>query len=133
SLSLQSKNGKVLANYNGGAHDKKPAIIENKVGKGRVILLGTDPGKPALKKLLLHAAEKANVKPLATGDEQVVIVPRKGKESGWVMMNLSKNAKKISLNTNAKSFENILLNTKNTNKEFELKPFEVLVLRTPNP
>ncbi len=133
SLALQSKNGKVLANYKGGAHDEKPAVIENTVGKGQVILLGTDPGKPALKKLLLHAAEKSNVKPLATGDEQVVIVPRKGKESGFVMVNLSKNVKKISLNTNAVTFENILLNTKITNKEFELKPFEVLVLRTPNP
>jgi len=129
-LALHTKNGKVLANYNGGAHDKKPAIIENKVGKGRVILLGTDPGKPALKKLLLYAAKKSNVKPLATGDEQVVIVPRQGKESGFIMVNLSKNVKKISLNTNAVSFENILLNTKILGKEFELKPYEVLVMKT---
>ena len=68
----------MLANYIGGAHDKKPAIIENSVGKGRVIMLGTDPGKLALKKLLLYAANKSNVKPLATGDEQVVIVPALG-------------------------------------------------------
>ncbi|MFZ4724868.1 MAG: beta-galactosidase trimerization domain-containing protein, partial [Paludibacter sp.] len=134
SLALWSKTGNVLANYNGGAHDKKPAIIENSVGKGRVILLGTDPGKTALKKLLLHAAEKANVKLLATGDEQVVIVPRKGKESsGWVLVNLSKNAKKIVLNTDAKSFKNILLDTKITSNEFELKPYEVQVLKTLNP
>lgn len=78
SLALWSKNGNVLANYIGGAHDKKPAIIENSVGKGRVIMLGTDPGKLALKKLLLYAANKSNVKPLATGDEQVVIVPALG-------------------------------------------------------
>jgi beta-galactosidase GanA len=129
SLALWSKNGNVLATYKGGAHDKKLAIIENSVGKGRVILLGTDPGKPALKNLLLYAADKSNVKPLATGDEQVVIVPRKGKQSGWVMVNLSKNAKKIVLNTDAKAFENILLDTKISSNEFELKPYEVLVLK----
>jgi len=129
SLALWSKNGNVLATYKGGAHDLKPAIIENAVGKGRVILLGTDPGKPALKKILLYAAEKSNVKPLASGDEQVVIVPRKGKESGWVIVNLSKNPKKIVLNTAANSFENILLDTKVASREFELKPFEVQVLR----
>ncbi|MEI7675133.1 MAG: beta-galactosidase [Bacteroidales bacterium] len=129
SLALSSNNGNVLANYNGGAHDKKPAIIENSVGKGRVIMLGTDPGKPALKKLLLYAAEKSNIKPMATGDEQVVIVQRKGKESGWVLVNLSKNAKKIVLNTDTKSFENILLDSKFSSKEFELKPYEVQVLK----
>lgn len=129
SLALWSKTGKVLANYNGGAHDKRPAIIENEVGKGRVILLGTDPGKPALKKLLLYAADKSNVKPLASGDEQVVIVPRKGKESGLIMVNLSKNAKKIVLNTETKIFENMLLDTKISSNQFDLKPYEVLVLK----
>ncbi len=128
-LALKSENGKVLARYNGGIHHQKPAIIENAVGKGKVIVLGTDPGKVSLKKILLKAAEQVNIAPLATGDETVVIVPRKGKESGWVIVNLSKYPRKITLNTSANGFENILLDTKFSSKVLDLKPFEVQVLK----
>ena len=129
SLALNSEKGKVIASYNGGAHNKKPAIIENKSGKGTVVLLGTDPGKVALKEILLHYSKQVGIVPLAGGDEQVVVVPRKGKDAGWIIVNLSKFSKKITLNTSAKSFENVLLGVITTSTTFDLKPFEVQVLK----
>ena len=128
SLALSSEKGSVMARYKGGVHDQQPAIISNEVGKGRVIVLGTDPGKPALKKVLLHCADKSGVKPLASGDENTVIVPRQGKERGWVIVNLAKVSKKVVLNSAARNFRNILTEEKSTSTTLELKPFEVRVL-----
>ncbi len=130
SLSLWSPNGKTLANYEGGAHNNKPAIIENSVGKGKVVVLGTDPGKPALKKLLLKYASETGILPLARGDESVVVVPRKGNEQGFVIVNLTKYPRKITLNSGSKNFENILTGEKVISPDLSLKPFEVLVLKT---
>ncbi|NDP19972.1 MAG: beta-galactosidase [Paludibacter sp.] len=129
SLALQSPKGNVIASYNGGAHDKKAAIIEHAVGKGTVVVLGTDPGKIAMKKILLHYAKKADISPLASGDESVVVVPRKGNETGWVIVNLSKEPRRITLNSSASQFISILKDSTVISKEFDLKPFEVQILR----
>lgn len=128
SLALSSRTGSVLATYRDGAHSGQPAVIENEVGKGRVILLGTDPGKPALKQFLLHAARKAQVEPMATGDEQVVIVPRKGETAGWVIINLTKHPRRVALTLAKNTLTDLLTGETMRAKVLDLKPFEVLVL-----
>jgi beta-galactosidase len=127
SLALSSKNGKTIATYEGGIHNNQSAIIENKVGKGKVLLLGTDPGKAALKKILLHTAKSIGIEPLATGDEKVVIVPRKNNIR--IIVNLSKNAKSIQLNSSAYSLRNLLNDSTISTTNLKLKPFEVLILK----
>lgn len=127
SLSLESIAGKSLATYSGGMHNAKNAIVENTVGKGKVMILGTDPGKAALKKILLAAAKSTGIEAMAEGDEQVVIVPRS--DNAVVVVNISKNVRNIRLNTATQKFENQLNGSIITTNRLQLKPYEVLVLK----
>lgn len=126
-LALESTKGKALSTYSGGIHHGQNAIIENRVGKGKVLILGTDPGKPALKKILLTTAKSAGIVAMATGDEQVVIVPRQDKVV--VVVNITKNQRNIRLNTAFKNFQNQLNDSIITTNQLQLKPYEVLVLK----
>ncbi len=127
SLSLVSSPGKSLATYNGGIHNGKNAIVENKVGNGKVLVLGTDPGKVALKKILLATAKNAGIEPMAEGDEQVVIVPRGN--NAVAIVNISKNTRNLRLNSSVQKFQNILNDSVITSNRLELKPYQVLVLK----
>jgi beta-galactosidase GanA len=127
SLSLVSSTGKSLATYNGGIHNGKNAIVENKVGNGKVLVLGTDPGKVALKKILLATAKNAGIEPMAEGDEQVVIVPRGN--NAVAIVNISKNTRNLRLNSSVQKFQNILNDSVITSNRLELKPYQVLVLK----
>ncbi len=129
SLALRSPEGKIVATTQGGAHNNHPAIIENKVGSGHVVILGTDPGKEAMQKLLLHYAGQAGIKPMASGGDQIVIIPREGQQKGWVLVNLTREAKKVTLNSETERFLNILTGKRINGKNFELAPFEVKVLK----
>lgn len=126
SLALNSKDGKVLSAYTSGIHADKSAIIENKVGQGKVVILGTDPGKNALKKILLHTAKDAGISPLASGDEQVVIVPRSSDIR--IIVNISKQPRSIQLNSPAYVLRNLLNDSVLNSTNLLLKPYEVLVL-----
>lgn len=127
SESLSSAKGKVLATYQQGMHKDLPAIVENKVGKGKVVLLGTDPGRLALSKLLSHYASEKNIQAILAGEPGVLVVPRKGKEAeGYVIDNICNAAKSLTLPSG--TYQDIL-----TDKEYEgkitLNPYQVLVLK----
>lgn len=131
SLAISSKTGKELARYEAGHHLGKSAIIENSLGKGTVIVLGTDPEKEAMRSLIKYAAEKAQIKPLAIGDGGVVVVPRIGKNNnGVIIVNITKDSKKIRLNGSQRFFTDLITgNEQQGMEEFELKPYEIRVLK----
>jgi len=79
-------NQTVLAKYSGGPLDGFAAVMECPIGKGRVILLGTQPDDVWLKKLI------ARVSPASGGeaDDGVVIAQRvdaKGQPAGTIVIN----------------------------------------------
>jgi beta-galactosidase len=76
----------VWARYSGGALDGLPAVVEARIGKGRVILLGTLPEDAWLKPLLRRIAGEAAVE---TGPGVVAVerVNRKGEPAGWIAVN----------------------------------------------
>lgn len=127
SEALSSQSGKVLARYVSGMHHHKPAIIENTVGKGKVVVLGTDPGKNAYSKIALYYAEKAGIAPIAKGDKGVVIVPRKGKKGeGFILVNIT--SKKKAIVAPVKGFKNLISNQFVRSDEIQLNPYEIMVL-----
>jgi beta-galactosidase len=127
SEALSSKTGKILARYQSGMHDGKAAIIENKVGKGKVVVLGTDPGKENFAKIAQHYTKEADVKTVADGDKGVVIVPRKGSNSeGIIIINIANSEKTIT--SEIKGYTDLLTGKKLSANTITLKPFEVLVL-----
>ncbi len=110
-------------------HKGLPAIIESKYGNGRVLVLGTDPGKVAMEKILLYSAQVAGVQPLAIADPEVVIVPRVGKDAkGYVLVNISNKPRQITMPDKG-SFIDMLTDRKHTVQSFVLKPYEVMVLQ----
>jgi beta-galactosidase len=76
----------VWARYSGGALDGFPAVVESRIGKGRVILLGTLPEDAWLKPLLRRIVGPA---PLEASPGVVVVerVNRKGEPAGWIAVN----------------------------------------------
>lgn len=126
--SLQSAKGKVLATYGPGWLTDKPAVIENKVGKGRIVLLGADPGQEAYAKLALHYCRQAGIAPLLPKtDKNVLVVPRKGNTEALFVINLDKEPKNIELPT-GKWVERLENKTISQNS-LVLKPFDVLLLQ----
>lgn len=126
SEALSSKEGKVLATYQNGMHDGQPAIMETKVGKGKVIFFGTDPGYEAMKDFYLKYAAEKNIQPLAQGDQNVVVVPRSnGKSQYQFVINLANEVKNIELQSAIS--EDLLTGKKGLGKKLTLQPFELII------
>lgn len=128
SEALRSSNGKILAQYTNGMHKDLPAIVENKVGKGKVVQLGTDPGRAVLSQLFTHYAAENNVSPLVSGDPGVLVVPRQGKAAGLILVNITNQEKRISLPKSGKD----LLSEEITSQEILLQPYQVMVIQISN-
>ena len=127
-LSSNAKGHKVLATYTSGMHAGRNAVIQAPVGKGSVVVLGTDPGKGFIKNLFLNLAKEQKIEPVATGDRGVLVVPRKGdgkRDNGLVVVNLSNEKKKISTIMDGRE----VLTGKKLGKDLELEPFQVSVIR----
>jgi beta-galactosidase GanA len=127
SEALSSDKGKVAATYQNGMHAGKPAIIENAIGEGKVIILGTDPGRDHLGKLLRHYAGEQGIKPSANGDAGPLVVHRKGtKEEGYILDNIMDKPHSITL---PKGRYTDILTGATYGTEHTLQPFEVRVLK----
>ncbi|HEX7366787.1 MAG TPA: beta-galactosidase [Pelobium sp.] len=127
---LSSKSGNVLANYSNGMQKYEPAVIENKVGAGKVIVLGTNPGISALKKLYLHYGNIQGVKPNLCQSSDVLIVNRgkNGKIAGTVLINYGLKPQNIALPL-TKEAVNLLNSSIVNTSQIKLNPFEVMVLK----
>lgn len=77
--SYELRGGRALATYTEGPMKGLAAVVERKIGKGRIILLGTQPGPEDYQKLLAAAAAGARVKPAAEASSNLLVVPRAGK------------------------------------------------------
>lgn len=125
-MTLTSKTGSTLATYANSMVKGNAAIMQNQVGKGQVIVMGTDPGKEAVRAIVLKAAKEAGVAPVATGDQGLVIVPRKGKIGrAMAVVNISNSAKSVTLPYGGKD----LLSGEVMSSQLNLKPYEVRIVK----
>ncbi|NLE67501.1 MAG: beta-galactosidase [Lentisphaerae bacterium] len=76
--SYELAGGRALALYTEGPMKGLAAAVERKIGKGRIILLGTQLPPAAYLDLFAGIAAKAGVKPVAEADPNLLVVPREG-------------------------------------------------------
>ena len=128
SEALACKTGKVLATYKNGMHHGLPAIMENRVGKGKIVFLGTYPGERAYQKLVIDLARERNISPLATGDSGVLVIPRIQSEGGRILfvINLVDSAKNITLEKS--HYKDLITSKVFKRPAFQLEPYQVLML-----
>ena len=131
SEALETSKGTVLAKYRYGMHDQMPAIIENRVKKGKVVVFGTDPGTDIMKTLIVKYAGENGIQPMASGDEGVLVVPRSGaKDDYLIVINLQNQESKVKLTV--PKWYDMLKERDLESSELSLKPYEVLLCRPSN-
>jgi beta-galactosidase GanA len=126
--SLSAPKGKILATYQSGWMKGKAAIEETKVGKGKVIVFGTDPGKEAIQYLYKMAAADLGIEPEATGDEGIIVCPRG--EKGIILINLTNETKTVTVK-GISSAINLLNGQKIAADAVTLSPYDVVVAQKP--
>ncbi len=129
SEALSSNTGNVLAKFRNGMHNDMPAIIENKVGKGKVIFLGTYPGEKAYQQLVVDDARKKDIQPLASGDSGILVVSRITQNGSRFLfvINIEDKTKKLHLEKG--DYEDVFTGRKVGESSISLMPFEVLLLK----
>jgi beta-galactosidase len=75
--SLHPETARVLGSYVGGELDGRAAIVENTVGEGRVVYIGTRLAETALRDTLLDAVSTAGVAPVVAGAPEHVEATRR--------------------------------------------------------
>ncbi len=124
---FEPKKAEVAATYTEGPLKGLAAATETHVGKGRIILLGTLPLAPDLKRLMLRLASQCGVFPAADATPNVLAVPRKGKAGeGIIVVELHNETGSLSLPGPAMD----LLSKKTCSGQIEIAPYQVMVLRS---
>ncbi len=76
--SFQPNGAKVIASYTDGPFAGEAAIVEAKMGKGKIVLLGTMPKPEQLVKLVEQYGADCGVLPVAQASDSLLFVPRDG-------------------------------------------------------
>ncbi len=101
------------------------AVTDKKVGKGRVIVLGSIPSESSFQKLLYSVCSAAGIKPAAKASPNLLAVPREGKGlKGMFVLELEHKAGKLLLNTPMTD----LITGKTYNGEIKIPPYGALIL-----
>lgn len=128
---FELKGAQGLAFYTGQANELSglAAVTSKKVGKGRVIVLGSIPSEEDLKKLLLTVCGEEGILPSMKATPNILAIPRSGENAdGLFVMELDHSAGKINLDLPMKN----LVDGRIYQGEVELNPYGVMVLQTLN-
>ena len=118
-----------LAVYTGAS---EPSPVEGRaaaafcpVGKGGVIVLGTQPSREALLELVDYAFEKAGLEPGVTGTDNVLAVERSGAQEGLILAEVGYREGAVQLDGSYTD----LVSGKTLSGEITLRPYDFLVLK----
>lgn len=92
----------VMGVIEGGLTPGYAFITERRLGKGRVVMVGSMPlgeeGNRMLQAMVLHYAAEAGIKEKTDVSQGTVVVPRKGKDGTvWVVVNMDGNGGSVTL------------------------------------
>jgi len=116
-----------LAEYTEGPMKGLAAVVTRKVGRGRIVLMGTMPEPEALSGFLLRTAAEAGVTVPAMGSPHLLVVPRDGKAGkGLVAVELEGKTASLTLAVKARD---LVSGRDLPAGVVELPPYGVLVLQ----
>jgi beta-galactosidase GanA len=116
----------VLATYTEEQLKGLAAVVQQKMGKGEIILLGTMPRHEDLKKLLLSVCKKAGIEPAAQAEPNLLVVPRKGKAGeGLIAVEFENRPASLTLVNPATD----LLTGRKYNGKIKVEPYGAMVLK----
>ncbi|OGV75062.1 MAG: hypothetical protein A2340_14550 [Lentisphaerae bacterium RIFOXYB12_FULL_60_10] len=122
---FEAKGSRVLARYADGPMAGDAAVVERRMGKGRVIVLGTVPDAESWAALVVRVCAEAKIRPVTEASSNVLVVPRNGKGgTGWVVVELQNETGRVTLPKPARD----LLTGKTLRGELEVAPHGVHVL-----
>jgi beta-galactosidase len=128
SEALASAKGKVVAKYHTGMQDGLPAIIENDVGLGKVVMLGSFPGQEGIRKLVIHYCGEKGIEPMASGDSDILMVPRETNDGQYYfIINLKNEPKNLMLPIN--DWYDELNAVSGDTPQIVLRPYDVMLIR----
>jgi beta-galactosidase len=121
--------GEAIAHYEGpGTYGHgQIAAVRNRFGDGEVVTLGCQVSPASYTRLVSDLMGNAGVEPLATGSENVVVVPRgrlADKPSGYGVVNLSEQPQSVTLPAGGID----RLTGREMGPEIQLTPLEVILL-----
>lgn len=114
----ETKDSKSLAVYANGEFEGLSVITERKIGKGKVVLLGSVPSIDVLRKLI-------SIEPIEQASDNVIIVERTGEEDGIIILETENKEGDVFL----KSCYKDLCNGELYCGKMTLNPYEVRVLQ----
>lgn len=126
---FELEGGAAIASYNGGWCDGHVAIVDHRLGKGRVITLGTKVEVSDYLSLVSLLMEEIGIEPLARGDAGVLVIPRGKKDegvSGYGVVNYTREKKRITLPQSGRD----RFTGRRVGADLELEPLEVLLIES---
>lgn len=122
---FETGGAETLASYTEGPLDGLAAVTETRLGKGRIVLLGTMPVAADLKTLLLQFAAECGIQPSADATPNMLVVPREGKSGrGLMVVELQNRPGTLTLPGESRD----LLTGQVLSGKIEVRPYQVLVL-----
>jgi beta-galactosidase GanA len=117
---------KAIAVYTEGPLEGLAAASETRLGKGRIILLGTMPLAADMRRLMLQFAAQCNIRPAAEASPNVLVVPRKGEAGeGLIVIEIENRPGVLELPTPVRN----MLDGNEYTGRLEIAPYQVMVLR----
>jgi beta-galactosidase GanA len=124
---MESTGSKVMAKYVDGPMKGLAAIVESKMGKGKVVVLGTMPEAKALVALVTRIAAQSEITPSAKASPNLLCVPRSGKGGeGMIVVELENKPATLSI---PKASVDLLTGKKYARGLTKIKPYSVMVLK----
>lgn len=129
---FESRGAEIVGTLKGGVTPGKAFITENRLGKGKIVMLGSLPvekeGDKMIQKMLKHYCEEAGVQYGIDADEGIIAIPRHDNKNNYqVLINMKNEAGKIYIKSDA---VDIYSEEKIEAGDLELQPFEYKIIKT---
>lgn len=123
---MELRGAEALATYTEGPMRGLAAVTRRRMGRGQVVILGTMPKQPEMRKLLERLAADAHVPQAAKASPNLLVVPREGPAGkGLICIELQNKPATITLPQPATD----VLTGKRHTGQVEFGPFGVMVLK----